>query len=81
MNKTRVGRYAAILRKSKHIQHDFDSFEQAKSWMESTGNPGDIAFIVATVRVRTAVSIEKPETADKVIDFANRTFGIKKEEI
>ena len=67
MSKTMIGRYVAVLNKSKHIQHDFDSFEQAERWMGSAGEYGTIAIVVGEVKPPVAQTSTKSE---QLINFA-----------
>ena len=49
-------RYAAILPKSPHIQHMFDTYEETESWMKNTHCPGYIAIIVGELRFNSEAS-------------------------
>lgn len=63
-----MSKYAVILPNLKHIQHTFDTYEQAKSWMLSTKSSGFIAVIVAEIKV-----IAKTENVNhKILEFVEK---------
>lgn len=72
---SKINKYAVIMPKIKHIQHTFDSFEEAEHWMHSSNSGGYIAIIVGEVIAKT----ESTVAAKSIIEFAKK-FDTKEEE-
>ncbi len=55
---SKINKYAVIMPRVKHIQHTFDSFEEAEQWMHNTNSGGYIAIIIGEVVAKTESTVE-----------------------